>query len=57
MGSDSNNETIVLNKKNYFEKFIEEFDFAELSTQAKHWRVLLEILRVLLMLVFIFSVY
>ena len=25
--------------KNYFEKFIEELDFAELPTQAKHLRV------------------
>ena len=25
--------------KNYFEKFIEELDFSELSTQAKHLRV------------------
>ena len=26
-------------KKHYFEKFIEELDFLELSTQAKHLRV------------------
>ena len=26
-------------KKNYFDKFIEELDFAELSIQAKHLRV------------------
>ena len=26
-------------EKNYFEKFVEELDFAELSTQAKHLRV------------------
>ena len=38
MGLHSNNETTVL-KKNYFEKFIEELDFAELSTQANHLRV------------------
>ena len=31
-----NNETT---KKNYFEKFIEEVAFVELSTQAKHLRV------------------
>ena len=26
-------------KKNYFKKFIEELDFAELSKQAKHLRM------------------
>ena len=26
-------------KKKYFEKFIEELDFVELSTQTKHLRV------------------
>ena len=31
-----NNETT---KKNYFEKFIEEVAFVELSTQAKHLKV------------------
>ena len=36
-GLHSNNETTQ--KTNYFEKFIEEFDFVELSTQAKHLRV------------------
>ena len=37
-GLHSNNETTIL-KKNYFEKFIEELDFVELSTQAKYLRV------------------
>ena len=30
--------TTILLKKNSFEKFIEELDFVELSTQAKHLR-------------------
>ena len=31
--------TKLLKKKNYFEKFIEELSFVELSAQAKHLRV------------------
>ena len=30
---------ITKNEKKYFEKFIEELDFVELSTQVKHLRV------------------
>ena len=31
--------TLITQNKKYFEKFIEEVDFAELSTQAKHLSV------------------
>ena len=33
--------TLITQNKKYFEKFIEELDFAELSTQAKPLRVLI----------------